>query len=120
MGTISHLALRPKQHLDGMSIAPLLQGTGGIERQALYWHYPHYSNQGGPPSGAVRRGDWKLIEFYENGRLELYNLRDDPGERTNLAARMPERARELRQALNTWRASVGAQMPQRKGSKTGE
>jgi arylsulfatase A-like enzyme len=112
---IAGVPLRPKQHLDGVSIAPLLQGTAGIERQALYWHYPHYSNQGGPPSGAVRRGDWKLIEFYEDGRLELYNLRDDPGEHTNLAARVPERARELRLLLHTWRQSVGAQIPQRKG-----
>jgi arylsulfatase A-like enzyme len=111
---IAKVPLRPKQHLDGLSLVPLLEGKGGLERQALYWHYPHYSNQGGPPSGAVRSGDWKLIEFYEDGLVELYNLRTDPGERTDLAARRPERARELRQMLHAWRQSVGAQMPQRK------
>ncbi len=108
------LSLKPKQHLDGVSLAALLQGGKAPARNTFYWHYPHYSNQGGPPSGAVRRGDWKLIEFYEDGRLELYNLKDDPGERTDLAARLPERARELRQVLQTWRESVGAQMPRRK------
>ncbi len=112
---IAKVPLRPKQHRDGISLASLLDGKGGLERQALYWHYPHYSNQLGPPSGAVRQGDWKLIEFYEDGRLELYNLKADPGERTNLAARMPERARELRQMLQSWREAVGAQMPKRKG-----
>jgi arylsulfatase A-like enzyme len=108
------LGLQPKQHLDGVSLAALLQGREAPTRTTLYWHYPHYSNQGGPPSGAMRQGDWKLIEFYEDGRLELYNLKDDPGERTNLAARMPERTRELREVLQRWRESVGAQMPQRK------
>ncbi len=107
---------RPRQHLDGVNLVPLLTGKGKVEPRALFWHYPHYSNQGGTPSGAVRHGDFKLIESYENGKLELYNLRADPGERTDLAARMPERVRELRRMLDEWRRAVGAQMPPRKKS----
>jgi arylsulfatase A-like enzyme len=85
---------------------------GRARRDALYWHYPHYSNQGGVPGGAVRSGDWKLIEFYEDSRLELYNLAADPGERINLVKRQPRRARRLRGMLEAWRKSVGAHMPQ--------
>lgn len=96
--------------LDGVSIVPLLKQTGAPKRDALYWHYPHYSNQGGKPGGAVRSGDWKLIEFYEDGRWELYNLKDDPGERHDLAALEPKRAQQLAAKLDAWRRSVGAQM----------
>ncbi len=74
-------------------------------------HYPHYGNQGGSPGGAVRVGDYKLIEFYEDNRVELYNLRDDLGEQNDLAARMPDKAAELRQMLHQWRSEVGARMP---------
>jgi arylsulfatase A-like enzyme len=95
---------------DGVSIAPLLRGEA-MNRDALYWHYPHYANQGGKPGGAVREGDRKLIEWYEDGALELYDLRNDPTESTNLAAREPAAAARLRQRLAAWRASVDAQMP---------
>ncbi|MCC6416638.1 MAG: sulfatase [Gemmataceae bacterium] len=108
------VAARPKQQLDGRSLVPLLKGGDQLDRQTLYWHYPHYSNQGGRPSGAIRHGDWKLIEFFEDGRVELYDLKADPGERHDLAGRMPDRVRELRQLLQTWRGVVGAQMPRRK------
>ena len=102
---------RPRQHADGMSLVPLLKQTGKLGRKAIYWHYPHYGNQGGSPGGAVRSGDWKLIEFYEDNHVELYNLRADIGEKTNLAAREPARAAELRKMLHDWRRSVGARMP---------
>ncbi|MBN1362100.1 MAG: sulfatase [Sedimentisphaerales bacterium] len=108
---IAGLPLKPRQHTDGVSLMGLLQGAGGLGRQAIYWHYPHYSNQGGAPGGAVRAGDFKLIEFYEDGRIELYNLRDDIGERHNLVAEMPEKAAELHQMLRAWRYEVGAAMP---------
>ena len=75
------------------------------------WHYPHYSNQGGEPSGAIRQGEYKLIEFYEDSKLELYNIRKDPGEQDDLAAQMSERASELRTLLQDWRKLVNAQMP---------
>jgi arylsulfatase A-like enzyme len=97
--------------VDGVSLLPLLRGGKKLGREALYWHYPHYSNQGGPPGGAIREGDWKLIEFYEDGHLELYNLARDLGERTNLAAREPRKAAELHARLKRWRESVHASMP---------
>jgi arylsulfatase A-like enzyme len=105
------LALRPEQHVDGVSLVPLLKGTATPKREALYWHFPHYSNQGGPPCGAVRAGDLKLIEWYEDDRVELYCLKDDIGEKTDLAARMPEKVEALRKRLHDWRQSVGAVMP---------
>lgn len=105
------LPLRPKQHVDGVSIVPLLRGGQSLPRQAIYWHYPHYANQGGSPGGAVRAGDYKLIEFYEDNHVELYNLKDDLGEKNDLAARMPDKAKELRERLARWRQEVGARMP---------
>jgi arylsulfatase A len=95
---------------DGVSLAPLLKG-GELKREALYWHYPHYSNQGGRPGGAVRAGNYKLIEFYENGRRELYDLGKDVGESRNLIADKPEVAKGLAAKLDAWRKEVGARMP---------
>jgi arylsulfatase A-like enzyme len=109
---IAGLPLKPAQHVDGESMVPLLKGTGGPRRKAIYWHYPHYSNQGGKPGGAVRVGDYKLIEFYEDARVELYNLRTDLGEQHDLSAELPEKAAELRRMLHDWRKEVGAVMPQ--------
>jgi arylsulfatase A-like enzyme len=97
--------------IDGLSLVPLLKTGTGVRHEALYWHYPHYSNQGGPPAGAIRSGNYKLIEFFEDGRLELYNLANDPGERTNLAQTEPAKAAELHSRLVAWRESVGAIMP---------
>ncbi|MGE5194464.1 MAG: sulfatase [Deltaproteobacteria bacterium] len=94
--------------IDGMSLTPLLRQSGVLEERALFWHYPHYSNQGGRPGGAVRDGDDKLVEFYETGRLELFDLRNDPGESTNLIDRFPEKAERLATRLREWRQSVGA------------
>jgi len=106
------LSPRPRQHVDGLSLAPLLAGrTQTLDRVAIYWHYPHYGNQGGSPGGAVRCGDWKLIEFYEDDHVELYNLKEDLSERNNLAGVMPDKAAELRRMLHAWRRSVDAKMP---------
>ena len=99
---------RPAQHLDGVSLAPILRGSGGIAREALFWHYPHYSNQGGFPGGAVRVGTEKLIERYEDGRVHLYDLARDPGERDDLATSRPERVTALRARLHAWYREVGA------------
>jgi arylsulfatase A-like enzyme len=105
------LPLRTRQHLDGVSLVPLLRRSGSTDERALYWHYPHYGNQGGSPASAVRVGDWKLIEFFEDRRLELYNLKDDLGERHNLLAAQPKKAAELHEKLRAWRSAVGARLP---------
>ncbi len=97
--------------LDGVSLVPLLEQTGTPRREAIYWHYPHYSPQGGTPSGAVRVGDFKLLEFFEDGHLELYNLAEDLGETTNLVDAAPEMARKLHGMLVAWRKQVDAKMP---------
>jgi arylsulfatase A-like enzyme len=81
---------------------------GRLGRDALYWHYPHYSNQGGFPGGAIRMGDYKLIERYEDGRVHLYNLAEDIGEREDLAEQFPERVQAMRQRLHAWYTEVDA------------
>ncbi len=101
----------PAKDIDGVSLVPLLRQSGRLRRDAIYWHYPHYHPGGATPCGAIRRGDYKLIEFFEDGRLELYNLKEDVGERTDLAAAMPQKAAELRKKLANWRRAVKAQMP---------
>lgn len=108
---IAGLPPKPSQHLDGASIVPLLRQSGTPDRDAIFWHYPHYGNQGGAPGGAVRSGDWKLIEWYEDGKIELFNTREDIGEKTNLADREPERAKALLEKLRSWRKQVEAAMP---------
>lgn len=95
---------------DGVSLAPLLRQSGPITREPLCWHYPHYSNQGGKPGGAMREGEFKLIEHYESGYLELFDLKNDPGETNNLASAQPQRANDLAKKLADWRRRVGAQM----------
>ena len=99
--------------VDGVSLVPVLKDPKSrLPREAIYWHYPHYHPGGATPYGAIRAGDWKLIEFYEDMHVELYNLKDDLGETTDLAGKMPQQAARLRQMLHRWRQSVGAQMPQ--------
>ncbi len=108
---LAGLKPKPRQHVDGKSFVGVLKQTGSGERGAVYWHYPHYGNQGGSPGGAVRMGDWKLIEFYEDNRVELYNLKDDIGEQNDLADKMPEKVKELQDKLHAWRKEVDARMP---------
>jgi arylsulfatase A-like enzyme len=104
------LPLRPKQHLDGVSLASLIKTGWPPERKAMFWHYPHYSNQGGPPGCAVRAGDWKLLRFFEDKGVELYNLKNDPGERHDLAAMQPEKISELNALLDGFLKDTGAAM----------
>ena len=103
--------LKPEQHLDGVSFLPLLKGEMMQRGKPLFWHYPHYSNQGGPPCSTIRDGDWKLIEWHEDGALELYNIPQDIGEKNNLAAAQPDKLKELHAKLLAWRKEVGALMP---------
>ncbi|MGD7654673.1 MAG: sulfatase [Verrucomicrobiales bacterium] len=94
--------------IDGISILPALKG-GKLNRRSLFWHYPHYGNQGNFPGGAIREGDYKLVERYEDGRVHLYNLADDIGERNDLASSQPERVEQMRKRLHEWYQSVDAQ-----------
>lgn len=107
---ITGVPLKPDQHMDGMSLVPLLRGEQ-MDRGSLFWHYPHYGNQGGSPSTAIRKGSYKLIEFYEDNHLELYNIEADISEENNLVDKMPQKARELHSELEEWREEVGARLP---------
>ncbi|MBM79255.1 MAG: sulfatase, partial [Planctomycetaceae bacterium] len=104
----------PEQTQDGVSLVPILKGADAIDREALYWHYPHYSNQGGFPGGAIRMGDFKLIERYEDGQVHLYNLKDDIGERKDIAKQHADRVTSMRKRLHTWYKDVDAKFLQPK------
>jgi arylsulfatase A-like enzyme len=96
--------------VDGISILRLLRGET-LPPRTFFWHYPNYTNQGGRPAGAIRVGDWKLVENFEDNSVELFNLALDTGEMKNLAASDPARTADLRETLDAWRARVGARMP---------
>ena len=100
---------RTPRDLDGVSIASLLLGRGQPKARRFYWHFPHYTNQGSQPAGAIRDGDWKLIEHYEDGRVELFNLAKDISETTNLSTHEPRRVARLKNELAAWRQRAGAQ-----------
>jgi len=101
---------QPGQKLDGMSLLPVFKG-GTLPERPLFWHYPHYGNQGGAPSAAIRRGDWKLIEWQEDSRTELFNLANDLGEQADLAAKETQRVTQMREELHAWQKQVGAKFP---------
>ena len=116
--TIMELAGTRQDHpVDGKSLVPLLRGEKLSDRP-LFWHYPHYGNQGGAPGGAVRDGDWKLIEWYEDGTRELFNLRDHLSETNNLALKMPSKVEDLAAKLESWRKDVDAVMPTPNSTKS--
>ncbi|GAA5508706.1 sulfatase [Novipirellula caenicola] len=108
---LAGLPLRPEQHVDGVSLVPVLKGDSIADRD-LFWHYPHYGNQGGEPSSIIRSKDWKLIHYYEDGRNELYNLANDESEQTDVATKHPERVAEMSKRLEGWLAETGAKIPQ--------
>ena len=99
-----------KLPIDGISFTPALLGKK-YDRGPVFWHYPHYGNQGSAPAGAVREGDWKLIEWYENGRKELYNLNQDISETVDLSKTYPNKVRTLSNKLTQWRSMTEAKMP---------
>lgn len=109
MLAMADLPQMPAQHQDGVNLVPLLKQSESIDREAIFWHYPHYHRT--KPYGAIRAGDWKLIEFYEDHQLMLFNLREDPSERNDLAAKIPQRTRQMHARLQAWRQDVNAQMP---------
>ena len=108
------LPLKPTQHLDGQSLVPLMSKEEKLGRENLFWHYPHYSNQGGFPAAAVRNRDWKLIERFEDGRVHLYHLKDDPGELEDRSKDFPDRVVRMRENLHRWYREVDAKFLQPK------
>jgi arylsulfatase A len=106
------LPSKPAQHLDGISLAPLLKGESSLDREALYWHFPHYSNHGmQSPGGAIRAGNYKLLDYFENGSAQLFDLQRDIGEQNDLSRSHPDKVKKLRAMLHAWRSSVLAVMP---------
>jgi arylsulfatase A-like enzyme len=102
------LAPRPKDHVDGVNLLPALRGERLPDR-ALFWHYPHYGNQGGSPFSSIRLGNWKLIAFHDTRQgSELYDLSSDPEEKHNVAKDQPEKVKELRARLDAWKKEVHA------------
>jgi arylsulfatase A-like enzyme len=105
------MPLMPRRHVDGISLAGLLRGDGVGGERALFWHFPHYHGSGNRPSASVRVGRYKLVEWLEDGRSELFDLLADPGEEQDLASAMPDRVADLKERIRAWRDEVGARMP---------
>ena len=105
------LPLLPNQHVDGKSFVPALKGKDH-NRGAIYWHFPHYSNHGyQSPGGAIRLGDYKLLEYFENGTVQLFDLKKDIGEQNDISESKPEITKKLLKMLKDWRREVDAKMP---------
>ncbi len=104
--------LNPDQHRDGVSFIPVLHGKA-VPQRPLYWHYPHYGNQGGRPGAAVLLGDYKLIQCFEDEHVELYNVTEDVAETRDLSREMPEKAEELLALLRAWQQECGARFPEK-------
>ncbi|MBT3326136.1 MAG: sulfatase [Gemmatimonadales bacterium] len=107
---LAGLPARPEQHVDGVSLAAALT-AGEAARDTLYWHFPHYHGSGNRPGGAIRAGNFKLVEWFEDGSVELYDLATDLSEDHDLATERPEDTQRLQDRLHAWRAKVGANMP---------
>jgi arylsulfatase A-like enzyme len=112
---LAGLPLLPDRHADGVSLVPLLRGGEGLAARPLWWHYPHYHGSTWTPGASIREGDWKLIEFYHWDKVELYNLKDDPGEQHELSKENPAKAKELVAKLHALQKQFRAKMPQPKG-----
>lgn len=108
---LAGIELKPDEHIDGRSLVPVLKGHN-LEERLLIWHYPHYGNQGGEPSSIIRSGKWKLIHYYEDGRNELYNLKSDLSETTDVSSEHPELTKQLHEQLFTYLKEVGARFPE--------
>ncbi len=108
---LAGIELLPEQHMDGISLKPLLEGKKIDVDRPLFWHYPHYGNQGGNPSSVIREKNWKLIHYWEDGTEELYNLAADVGEQRNVIDEHADVAKTLSEKLLGWLTSVNADMP---------
>lgn len=109
---IADLRAMPERHNDGVSLVSVLKNPHAKIERPLFWHYPHYHGSTWTPGASIREGNWKLIEFYEFGKTELYNLKDDPGEHKDVAAARPEIAARLAEKLQHWQRDMNARMPQ--------
>lgn len=105
---LANIPLQPKEHADGLSLKPLLNGGKIIERP-LFWHYPHYGNQGGEPVSIMRKNDWKIINYWEDNHVELYNLSSDLGETNDVSAEYKDKAVEMKKELMDWLESMQTQ-----------
>jgi len=109
---LANIDLIPEQHVDGVSLKPLLENKEiTMPDRSLFWHYPHYGNQGGEPSSIIRDKDWKLIHYWEDGKNELYNLKSDPGEQFDVADEHSQITMLLAKKLDTWLTEVNAKFP---------
>ncbi|NNE77917.1 MAG: sulfatase [Pricia sp.] len=108
---LANIELLPEQHMDGISLKPILEAKGIESERPLFWHYPHYGNQGGNPSSIIREENWKLIHYWEDGSEELYDLGSDGSEQLNVLEKHPEIAKKLSEKLMDWLTDVGANMP---------
>lgn len=108
---LAGVSQRPDLHSDGQSLIPLLKGRKGNTQRPLYWHYPHYHGSTWTPGAAIRVGDWKLIEFYEFQKVELYNIKADIGEKNDLSKKNPKKVKQLRVKLAQWQKEMNAKMP---------
>ncbi len=109
----SYIGLLKDQHADGLSLRPIIDHGATLPERPLYWHYPHYGNQGGDPSSVIREGKWKLIRYYEDDRIELFDLQQDPFERNDVAEDFPGIAASLQNKLKQWLAEVHAVFPKK-------
>ena len=116
---LANIKLKPNQHMDGVSLMPILKSDKGeIEREAIYWHYPHYSNQGGFPGGAIRINNFKLVERYEDGKTHLYDLNKDLGELNDIAESHRDKVTTMQKKLHDWYKEVDAKFLRPKGENT--
>jgi arylsulfatase A-like enzyme len=111
---VAGLKAKPGKPLDGESIVPLIRQKSPLQRRAIYFHYPNYAfHRGNRLGGAIREGDYKLIEYYDDGSVELYNLSKDVGEQHDLSQKLPQKARDMKEKLDQWLRTSGARMPER-------
>jgi len=111
---MANIPLMSNQHCDGMSFLPVLKGKIKHNRGPIFWHYPHYGNQGGTPGSSIIVDNYKLIQFYEDNHLELYNLETDIGEKNNIISKEPKIAHQLSKILRDWTRKSKALFPRRK------
>lgn len=107
----SNIPIQPKQHPDGISLKPLLEGKTDKAHSLMVWDFPHYHGSGWTPGRALRKGPWKLVYFFEENRYELYHLKQDPGEKIDLASEQPVKLEEMKKILNQWAEDINAQTP---------